>query len=60
MPKGLCITGIVIVAVLLLLFGLDLFLGFPFHGASKLMDGAMVVSALILGYLSWAALREQK
>jgi hypothetical protein len=59
MPKALCITGIAIAILLLLIFSLDLGLAFPFKGVSSVMDITMLVSALILGLLSWLTLREQ-
>ncbi len=65
MPKALCVAGMVVAGLLLLLFGLDLstaFLlesAFPFGGVSLAMDGGFVVSAGILGYLSWSTFREQ-
>ena len=66
MPKALCYTGLVVSVLILLVFGLDLltyFLldaAFPFGGASLTMDAGFVIASLVLGYLSWAALREQK
>ena len=66
MPKALCYTGLVVSSLILLIFGLDLltyFLldsAFPFGGASRTMDIGFIVSAGIIGYLSWASLREQK
>jgi len=60
MPKGLCVTGIAVAALLILLFALDVSLGFPFRGASTSMDVAMIVSGGILGYISWSTLRELK
>ena len=59
MPKALCIAGIVIAALLFLVFGIDLAVKFPFGGADLLMDGAFMVSSLILAYLSWSTWREQ-
>ncbi len=62
MPKALCISGMVVAALLLLIFGLDMILGFPFGVAeqtSYFMHGGVVVSSAILGYLSWSAWREQ-
>lgn len=58
MPKALSISGLVVASCLLLLFGLDLALGFPFGKASLPMDVGFVVCALILGYLSWSTFRE--
>ena len=60
MPKALCIAGIVVAALVLLVFGVDLATGFPLHQSSMLMDGAFVVFALILGYLGWTTYREQE
>jgi hypothetical protein len=34
-------------------------LGFPFYRASMTMDICFVICAAILGYMSWATLREQ-
>ncbi len=65
MPKALCYIGLVVAVVLLALFGLDLVTGFlleeafPFRGVSLLMDVGYVLGAGVLGYLSWATLREQ-
>ena len=59
MPKALCIAGIVIAALLFLVFGIDLAAKFPFGGADWLMDSAFLVSSLILAYLSWATWRDQ-
>lgn len=60
MPKALCLIGAVVAALLLLVFGLDLGLGFPFGRNSPTMDVGILLCALALGYLSWATLREQK
>ncbi|HUT11997.1 MAG TPA: hypothetical protein VMY42_15965 [Thermoguttaceae bacterium] len=61
MPKALCIAGIVIAALVFLIFGLDLAIGLPpFNKASMMMDAAFVVCGAILGYLSWTTLREQE
>ncbi len=59
MPKALCIFGAVVAVLLLLVFGLDLALKVPFGRASTMLDIGFVVSGGILGYLSWATLREQ-
>ena len=60
MPKALCIVGTAVTVLLLLAFGLDLAVEFPFHRASAIMDVGFLVCSLILGYLSWMTLREQK
>ena len=65
MPKALCYIGLAVAAVLLVVFGLELATAFildeafPFRGISLQMDIGFVFSAGVLGYLSWATLREQ-
>ena len=65
MPKALCIGGMIVSVLLLLVFGLDLVTGmllergFPFGGASMMMDLCFVICSAVLGYLSWTTLREQ-
>ena len=58
MPKALTISGLVVSGLLLLVFGADLALQLPFRRASWPMDVTFVVGALILGYMSWSAMRE--
>jgi len=58
MPKALTISGMVIAGLLLLAFGLDLAIGIPFEGADWRMDVAVVIASIILGYLSWSAMRD--
>jgi len=48
----------VIAGLLLLAFGLDLAIGIPFEGADWRMDVAVVIASIILGYLSWSAMRD--
>ena len=59
MPRVLTIIGMAVAGLLLLLFGLDLALGFPFSKASITMDVLFVVCAGMLGYISWSTYREQ-
>jgi hypothetical protein len=65
MAKALCLTGMVIAIILLALFLFDLVLpligmgGFPFGGASPIMDVVFVVCSIALGYVSWSTLKEQ-
>ena len=59
MPKALSFVGIVVSALLLLVFGLDLAVGIPFKGANWWMSISFIVFSAILGYLSWSTLREQ-
>ncbi len=58
MPKALSIIGLTISALLLLIFGLDMALGIPFQNVSSTMDVGFIICSLILGYLSWSAMRE--
>jgi hypothetical protein len=60
MPKALCLVGTVVAALLLLVFGLDLALKFPFHRVSLTMDIGVLLCSLALGYMSWSTLKEQK
>ena len=60
MPKALCLVGMVVAVLLLLVFGLDLALTFPFHRFSWTMDIGLLLCSLALGYVSWTALKEQK
>lgn len=60
MPKALTILGMIVASLVILLFGADLAVKFPFQQASMMMDILFVVSALILGYLSWSAFSEQR
>jgi hypothetical protein len=66
MPKALCMSGMVVAILIVLLFLVDLVMPLvmgpdyaPFRGASKIMDGAMVLAGLLLGYISWITFREQ-
>lgn len=58
MPKALCVAGMVVAVLVLLVFGMDVATGFPFNGASTLMDILLILCSLILGYLGWATLRQ--
>ncbi len=59
MPKVLCIIGIVVAVLLLLVFGVDAAVEFPFGRASLLMDVSLIVGSLVLAYLSWTTMRQQ-
>ena len=60
MPKALCIFGLIVSVLVLLVFGIDVAIGFPFQKASMAMDITFLVAAAMLGYMSWSAMREQK
>ena len=49
MPKALCIVGMVVAVLLLLVYGLDLSIEFPFRRVSMPMDIGGVVASVILG-----------
>lgn len=59
MPKALAISGMVVAVLLLLMFGADLAVGFPFGGVSGWMDITFLICAVCLGYMSWTTYREQ-
>jgi len=58
MARALTILGLVVAALLLIIFGLDLALGIPFGKPSMMMDVGFVVCGAILAYLSWTTFRE--
>ncbi len=68
MPKGLCITALVIAILVFILFFVDMTVGYfggqhaiaPFKGASLVIDIIFCVAAVILGLLAWTTFREQK
>jgi hypothetical protein len=60
MPKALCLLGIVVAALILLVFGLDLVIKVPFRRISLTMDIAFVLCALLVGLGGWMTFREQK
>ena len=49
MPKALCLVGTVVAVLLLLVFGLDLAVGFPFHRLSLTMDVGSLLCSSALG-----------
>ena len=60
MAKALTIMAIVVAILLLLLFGLDLVVGFPFGKASLMMDIAFVLCSIGLGYAAWNTWKDLK
>lgn len=60
MSKAMTIAGMVVAALVFLLFGLDLALGLPFGGAASTMNIGALVASAILGYLSFSTFREVK
>ena len=58
MAKGMTISGLVVAALLLLVFGIDLFTGIPFGAEGKAMNIGALIAAGILAYLSVSTFRE--
>ena len=69
MSKALTIGAMVIAILLLILFTVDLIdgisavvldmsMGFPFKGASPLMDVTFIIGSIILAYLAWSSYKE--
>jgi hypothetical protein len=62
MPKALCLSGMVVAILLAVLFLFDLLAPMslaPFRKSSYLMDISFLVSAILLGIMSWLTFREQ-
>ncbi len=60
MPKAMTIAGLVVAAIVLLLFGIDLVAGIPFGTGSMKMNIGALIAGGILGYISFTTLRELK
>lgn len=58
MPKVLCLIGGAVAVLLLLLFGADLAIRYPFGRESLLMDIGTLVCSVMLGYVSWSTYRQ--
>jgi threonine/homoserine/homoserine lactone efflux protein len=57
MPKILAISGMIVAGLILLFFGLDAALSI-FKRPSLVMDILFLISAALLGYMSWSTYRE--
>jgi hypothetical protein len=60
MPKALTIFGMVVAGLTALAFTFDLALKFPFNRAHWQADVCFLICAVIVAYLSWTTLREQR
>lgn len=60
MPKVLSIAGIIVAALMLLLFGMDLAMRVPFGRPNPILETIFLISTLTIGALGWLTLREQK
>ncbi len=58
MAKAMSIAGMVVAGLLALTFTADLAVGIPFGRVELMTDVGFLVSAVILGYLSWNAFRD--
>jgi len=58
MPKALTIAGIVVAALIALLFTVDLAIGWPFQRSMIVTDVLSILCAIGLGYASWSTMRE--
>jgi hypothetical protein len=58
MDKWLCWASMGVAGLLLLLFILDMFLGLPFGGISKVVDVFGVLASGVVLYLAWDASRD--
>ena len=60
MGRAMAIAGMVVGAVIGLLFAIDLAAQFPFGRRVPLMDIGFFLCGAILAYLSWNAMRDTK
>lgn len=58
MEKWMCWGSLGVSGVLLLLFLLDIILGFPFGGLSVVVDIFALLACALVAYLSWDALMD--
>jgi len=60
MSKAMTIVGMVVAALLVVMFGVDFFADIPFGADSKKMNIGAIIAGVILGYTSFTTFREQK
>ncbi len=60
MSKAMTIAGLVVAALVFLLFAIDFLAGIPFGAEGKKMHIGALIASAILGYLSFSTFREQK
>ena len=58
MAKALTISAMVVAILVVLLFAMDLAIGFPFNRANSVMDVTFSLSGSILAYLCWSTYRD--
>ncbi len=59
MSKALSVIGMVVSAILVILFVVNWMVEVPFGPGGTLSTIAFILAAAILGYLSWSTYREQ-
>ncbi len=59
MPRALAISGMMVAALLLLLFALELGVGILPDTVGWSTKAPLLICALILAYLGWSAFRDQ-
>ena len=60
MSKAMTIAGMVVAALLVLMFAVDFFADIPFGAESKSMNIGAILAGSTLGYLSYSTFRELK
>jgi hypothetical protein len=60
MAKAMSIAGMVVAGLLTLVFAADLAIKVPFGRVGPATDIGFLISAVILGYLSWNAFRDNR
>lgn len=60
MSKAMTIAGMVVAALLVLMFTADFFADIPFGAKGKTMNIGAIIAGAILGYISFSTFREQK
>ncbi len=60
MSKAMTIAGMVVAALMVLIFAVDFFADIPFGAPSKTMNIGAILAGGILGYVSFSTFRELK
>jgi hypothetical protein len=58
MEKWLCWGSLGISGILLILFAVDLILGFPFGGIDWMVDILGILACALVGYLAWESFKD--
>lgn len=60
MSKVVSLVGLIIAALVVVLFVADLIAGFPFQRVSLAADVGFILSGLIVAYLSWSIMERAR